>query len=107
MPTKKQTNIFIGTLSLWKTRIICSNLVLFTKIIKIFFWACQIELKAEVISCDFASLALSIHMNMYFLGVKSTAHPPIIGALGHSTHFIVKQPNTAMVNIDAIMLCLV
>ena len=59
---KKQPNIFIGTLSLWKTRIICSNLVLFTKIIKIFFWACQIELKAEVISCDFASLALSIHM---------------------------------------------
>ena len=38
--------------------------------------------------------------NMYFLGVKSTAHPPIIGALGHSTHFIVKQPNTAMVNIN-------
>ena len=37
--------------------------------------------------------------NMYFLVVKSTAHPPIIGALGHSTHFIVKQPNTAMVNI--------
>ena len=32
---------------------------------------------------------------MYFLGVKSTAHPPIIGALGHSTHFIVKQPNMA------------
>ena len=62
MPKKKQPNIFIGTLSLWKTRIICSNLVLFTKIIKIFFWACQIELKAEVISCDFASLALSIHM---------------------------------------------
>ena len=25
---------------------------------------------------------------MYFLGVKSTAHPPIIGALGHSTDFI-------------------
>ena len=35
---------------------------------------------------------------MYFLGVKSTAHPPIIGALGHSTHFIVKH-NTAMINI--------
>ena len=40
------------------------------------------------------------NQNMYFLGVKSTAHPPIIGALGHSTHFIVKQPNTAMVNIN-------
>ena len=43
---------------------------------------------------------LLILKNMYFLGVKSTAHPPIIGALGHSTHFIVKQPNTAMVNIN-------
>ena len=32
---------------------------------------------------------------MYFHGVKSTAHPPIIGALGHSTNCIVKQPNTA------------
>ena len=32
--------------------------------------------------------------NMYFHGVKSTAHPPIIGTLGHSTDCIVKQPNT-------------
>ena len=37
--------------------------------------------------------------NMDFHGVKSTAHPPIIGALGHSTDFIVKQPNTAVINI--------
>ena len=36
---------------------------------------------------------------MDFHGVKSTAHPPIIGALGHSTDFIVKQPNTAVINI--------
>ena len=32
---------------------------------------------------------------MYFHGVKSTAHPPIKGALGHSTDCIVEQPNTA------------
>ena len=32
-------------------------------------------------------------INMYFHGVKSTAHPPIMGTLGHSTNFIVKQPN--------------
>jgi hypothetical protein len=36
---------------------------------------------------------------MYFHGVKSTAHPPIKGALGHSTDFILKQPNTAVINI--------
>ena len=36
---------------------------------------------------------------MYFHGVKSTAHPPIIWALGHSTDFIVKQPNTAVINM--------
>ena len=30
---------------------------------------------------------------MYFHGVKSTAHPPIMGALGHRTDCIVKQPN--------------
>ena len=36
---------------------------------------------------------------MYFHGVKSTAHPPIIGALGNSTNCIVKQPNTAANNI--------
>ena len=29
--------------------------------------------------------------NMYFHAVKSTAHPPFIGALGHSTDCIVKQ----------------
>ena len=28
---------------------------------------------------------------MYFHGVKSTAHPPIIGLLGHSTDSVVKQ----------------
>ena len=38
--------------------------------------------------------------NMYFHAVKSTAHPPIIGALGHCTDFIVKQPNTATIKID-------
>ena len=37
--------------------------------------------------------------NMYFHGVKSTAHPPIIGTLGHSTDYIVRQPNTAVINI--------
>ena len=37
---------------------------------------------------------------MYFHGVKSTAHPPIIGLLGHSTDFIVKQPKTATIKID-------
>jgi len=37
---------------------------------------------------------------MYFHAVKSTAHPPIIGALGHSTVFIAKQPNTATIKID-------
>ena len=37
---------------------------------------------------------------MYFHAVKSTAHPPIIGALGHSTDFIVRQPNTATIKID-------
>ena len=31
---------------------------------------------------------------MYFHAVKSTAHPPFIGALGHSTDFIVKQSYT-------------
>ena len=36
---------------------------------------------------------IEMQINMYFLEVKSTAHPPIIGALGHSTHFIGKQPN--------------
>ena len=36
---------------------------------------------------------------MYFHGVKSTAHPPIIGALGHSTDCIVKQPNTSAIKI--------
>ena len=36
---------------------------------------------------------------MYFHGVKSTAHPPIIGTLGHSTDFIVKQPNMAAIKI--------
>ena len=28
---------------------------------------------------------------MYFHAVKSTAHPPFIGALGHNTDCIVKQ----------------
>ena len=37
--------------------------------------------------------------NMYFHGVKSTAHPPIKGALGHSTDCIVEQPNTAAYNV--------
>ena len=32
--------------------------------------------------------------NMYFHAVKSTAHPPFIGALGHSTDYIVKQSYT-------------
>ena len=36
---------------------------------------------------------------MYFHGVKSTAHPPIMGTLGHSTDFIEKRPNTAVINI--------
>ena len=36
---------------------------------------------------------------MYFHGVKSTAHPPIMGTLGHSTDFIKKRPNTAVINI--------
>ena len=31
---------------------------------------------------------------MYFHEVKSTAHPPFIGALGHSTNCIVKQSYT-------------
>ena len=31
---------------------------------------------------------------MYFHVVKSTAHPPFIGALGHSTDCIVKQSYT-------------
>ena len=43
---------------------------------------------------------LGIYENMYFHEVKSTAHPPIIGALGHSTDFIVKEPNTATIKID-------
>ena len=30
-------------------------------------------------------------INMYFHEVKSTAHPPIIGALGHSNDCISKQ----------------
>ena len=38
-------------------------------------------------------------VNMYFHAVKSTAHPPIIGALGRSTDYIVKQPNTEVINI--------
>ena len=29
--------------------------------------------------------------NMYFREVKSTAHPPIIGALGHSTELHYKK----------------
>ena len=32
--------------------------------------------------------------NMYFHAVKSTAHPPFIGAVGHSTDCIVKQSYT-------------
>ena len=31
---------------------------------------------------------------MYFHAVKSTAHPPFIEALGHSTDCIVKQSYT-------------
>ena len=31
---------------------------------------------------------------MYFHAVKSTAHPPFIGVLGHSTDCIVKQSYT-------------
>ena len=34
------------------------------------------------------------HKNMYFHAVKSTAHPPFIGAVGHSTDCIVKQSYT-------------
>ena len=36
---------------------------------------------------------------MYFHGVKSTAHPPIMGTLGQGTDFIEKRPNTAVINI--------
>ena len=46
---------------------------------------------------------LQVHKQLQiciFMGVKSTAHPPIIGALGHSTDFIAKQPNTATIKID-------
>ena len=35
-----------------------------------------------------------IMVNMYFHAVKSTAHPPFIGALGHSNDCIVKQSYT-------------
>ena len=38
-------------------------------------------------------------LNMYFHGVKSTAHPPIMGTLGQGTDFIEKRPNTAVINI--------
>ena len=31
---------------------------------------------------------------------KNTTHPPIIGAFGHSTDCIVKQPKTATIKID-------
>ena len=37
--------------------------------------------------------------NMYFHGVKSTAHPPIMGTLGQGTDFIEKRPNTEVINI--------
>ena len=54
--------------------------------------------------------ATFIKTNMYFHGVKSTAHPPIIGTLGHSTNFIVKQPNMVwsliFICIDSTMLFL-
>ena len=36
---------------------------------------------------------------MYFHEVKSTAHPPIKGALGHSTDLTKKQPNRAAIKI--------
>ena len=36
---------------------------------------------------------------MDFHGVKSTAHPPIMGRLGQGTDFIEKRPNTAVINI--------
>ena len=39
------------------------------------------------------------HKNMYFIGVKSTTHPPIMGTLGQGTDFIEKRPNTAVINI--------
>ena len=38
-------------------------------------------------------------LNMYFHGVKSTAHPPIMGTLGQGTDFIEKRPNTEVINI--------
>ena len=37
------------------------------------------------------ALTWMYHYNMYFHGVKSTAHPPIIGLLGYSTDSVVKQ----------------
>ena len=42
---------------------------------------------------------------MYFHEVKSTAHPPVKGTLGHSTaqhstDFILKQPNTAAIKFN-------
>ena len=41
-----------------------------------------------------------IHKICIFESWKNTAHPPIIGALGHSTDCIVKQPKTATIKID-------
>ena len=52
----------------------------------------QLEFKkSDVIGealCALIGISIIVIVNMYFLGVKSTAHPPIIGALGHSTDFI-------------------
>ena len=52
----------------------------------------QLEFKkSDVIGealCALIGISIIVIVNMYFLGVKSTAHPPIIVALGHSTDFI-------------------
>ena len=48
----------------------------------------RVNLKIQTVSGKYA---LGTINNMYFHGVKSTAHPPIIGILGHSTDFIVKK----------------
>ena len=55
----------------------------------LFQFTCQVHTSAQD-----QSLLQHLHKNMYFHAVKSTAHPPFIGALGHSTDCIVKQSYT-------------
>ena len=50
--------------------------------------------------CKSRSNIFQDYKNIYFHGVKSTAHPPIIWLLGLSTDSIVKQPKTATIKID-------